>query len=171
MAGTGITRTAHDGPGALRLSTLLVRERVKVPLESVDKQGVLIELVDLVVRSHQNLAAKRDAIHRAILERENVLSTGIGSGIAIPHAKHKELDTLMMAAGVSREPIEYGALDGVPARLFFLMLGPDDGSDTQVRVLSRIGRVMRSEPLREELIAATDAEQFLSILEAAEHAT
>jgi mannitol/fructose-specific phosphotransferase system IIA component (Ntr-type) len=163
-----MTRTAKGGPAALRLSTLLARERVKVPLESVDKREVLSELVDLAVRSHPKLAAKRDSLRRAILERESVLSTGIGNGIAVPHAKHEELDALVMVAGVSREPIEYGALDGAPVRLFFVMLGPDDASDTQVRVLSRIGRVMNGEALREELIAATDAERFLSILEAAE---
>jgi mannitol/fructose-specific phosphotransferase system IIA component (Ntr-type) len=75
-----------------------------------------------------------------------------------------------MAAGVCPTPVEYGALDGEPARLFFLMLGPYDPDGEQVRVLSRISRLMREGSLRERLIAAADAGQFLSLLWDAESA-
>jgi PTS system fructose-specific IIA component len=153
----------------MQVSGLLAPERVRVPLASDDKDGVLGELVDLVVRSRR-LHDLRVDIRRAVLERERVLSTGIGGGIALPHAKYRGMDQLVMAAGVCPTPVEYGALNGEPARLFFLMLGPYDPAGEQVRVLSRISRLMREGSLSERLIAAADAGQFLSLLWDAESA-
>jgi mannitol/fructose-specific phosphotransferase system IIA component (Ntr-type) len=155
------------GPAAVRVSELLAPERVRVPLRAADKDGVISELVGLVAAS-LGLEAERDAIHRAVWERERVLSTGIGDGVALPHAKFNGLDEVVMVAGVTREPVEYGALDGKPARLFFLMLGPDRAAASQVKALSRIGRLLRDERLRERLVAARDAGEFRRLIEEAE---
>lgn len=162
-------RGACGDVAVLRLSDLLTSARVRVPLESVDKDGTLEELVGLVVSS-QGLEAERAEIYRAVCERESVLSTGIGEGVAIPHAKCNGLEGLVIAAGVSREPVEFGALDGRPVQLFFLILGPETAAGAQVRLLSRVGRLMRDQSLRERLMAAGDAERFLQILEGAERA-
>jgi len=161
------TRGGRPDVAMLRLSELLTSARVRVPLESVDKDGILAELVELAVSS-QRLEAERAEIYRAVCERESVLSTGIGEGVAIPHAKCDGLEGLVMAAGVSRVPVEFGALDGRPVQLFFLILGPEAAAGAQVRLLSRVGRLMRDPSLRERLIAAADVERFLQILEGAE---
>lgn len=170
MMQTGIQDGARGALGdaaVLRLSDLLSPARVRVPLESPDKDGTLAELVGLVVGS-QGLEAERDEIYRAVCEREYVLSTGIGEGVAVPHAKYNGLGGLIMAAGVSREPVDFGALDGRAVQLFFLILGPEAAAGAQVRVLSRVGRLMRDESLRERLLAAGSAERFLRILHEAE---
>lgn len=154
---------------SLRASDLLVLERVRVPLRAASKRAVLAELVDVLVDS-LGLAAERDEVLRAVLERETVLSTGIGGGVALPHAKHNRLDGLAMAAGSSREPIDFEALDGRPVRLFFLLLGPDSAAGAHVRALSRVSRIVQDESLRGRLVAATDGEHFLRILGEAERA-
>jgi PTS system nitrogen regulatory IIA component len=153
----------------VRVSGLLAPERIRVPLSGGDKAAVLSELLELVVRS-LGLDAEREAISHAVWERERVLSTGIGDGVALPHAKYDGLDEVVVAAGVSREPVEYGALDGKPAQLFFLMLGPERAAGLQVRALSRIGRLMREGSLRRRLIAAADADEFRRLIEEAERA-
>jgi PTS system nitrogen regulatory IIA component len=166
MTPIGIQDDAGNAPtraAAPRISDVLAPERVKVPLQGTDKETVLSELVDLVVRS-LGLDAEREAVHAAVLEREGVLSTGIGEGIALPHARYGGLDDLAMAAGVSREPVDYGSLDAEPVRLFFLMLGPEVAAGSQVRLLARVSRLMRDEALRKRLVAADDAGQFLGAL-------
>lgn len=172
MALAGAQDTAHPAPSAgrgPRLRELLAPARVKVPLVGGDKEAVLDELVELVVRS-ERLERERKAIQLAVRERERVLSTGIGEGVAIPHAKYDGLRDIVMAAGVSRDALEYGALDGRPVRLFFLILGPGSAAGVQVRILSRIGRLMRDGNIRERLESAADAERFLQLLEEAEAA-
>ena len=110
----------------------------------------------------------REGVLAALRARESVLSTGVGDGVAIPHAKTPLVDDLIMAAGVSERPIEYDALDGRPVRLFFLLLGPEAAAGAHVRALGRISRVLRREPLRQALIAAPDADTFFSVIAASE---
>ena len=148
------------------LSDLLTPERVKVPLVSQSKDEVLRELVQLAMP-----AAGEDALERivgAVLDREKLLSTGIGSGIAIPHGRTGEVDSLILAAGVAPEPIAFDALDGKPVSLFFLLLGPDSAAGAHVRALGRISRILRHEAVREELSHASNAESFLQRLVGAE---
>jgi len=154
----------------VRVSNLLTAERIRVPLGGRGKPELLRELVDLVVAS-RGLESSREAIYAAVLERENVLSTGIGDGVALPHAKYGAVSELAMAAGVSREPVEFGALDGRSVRLFFLLLGPDSAAVTHVRALARVSRLMRDESLRQRLLSAEEAERFLTTLAEAERAS
>lgn len=148
------------------LSDLLIPERVKVPLASHSKDDVLRELVQLAMPSAGAAALER--IVAAVREREKLLSTGIGSGIAIPHGRTGEVDSLILAAGVAPEPIDFDALDGKPVALFFLLLGPDSAAGAHVRALGRISRILRHEAVRDELSRATNAESFLQRLIGAE---
>jgi mannitol/fructose-specific phosphotransferase system IIA component (Ntr-type) len=150
------------------LSELLTADRVKVPLVSRTKGDVLRELVELVAKGRNGFDP--EPVLAAVRERELVLSTGIGAGIAIPHGKTPLVDQLMVAAGVAREPIDFDALDGRPVRLFFLLVGPESASGAHVKVLSRISRLLRREPLREALMRAPDANAFLDVVRASEAA-
>ncbi len=152
-----------------RVSVLLAPERVRIPLRATSKHDVLAELVDVLVAS-LGLATEREELLQAVLERERVLSTGIGGGVALPHAKYNGLEDLVMAAGASREPVEYEALDGRPVGLFFLLLGPESAAGAHVRALSRVSRIVQNESLRRRLAAATDGEEFVRILGEAERA-
>jgi mannitol/fructose-specific phosphotransferase system IIA component (Ntr-type) len=170
MAGTHRENGTRIPSGAVilpRACDLLATERMRVPLRGVSKEEVLSELVEVLAGS-LGMDAQREEMLQAVFEREEVLSTGIGDGVALPHAKYNGLDDLVMAAGCVREPVEYGALDGEPVRLVFLLLGPDSKAGAHVRALSRLSRLMRSVPLRERLAAAANAEEFLDLLGEAE---
>ena len=172
MALAGAHDPAHGAASAGRapkLGELLAPARVKVPLVGRNKDAVLDELVELVTRA-EHVESELEVIRNAVRERERVLSTGIGEGVAIPHAKYDGLPDIVMAAGVSQDALEYGALDGRPVRLFFLILGPGSAAGLQVRILSRVGRLLRDSRLRKRLESAADAEEFLRVLEEAEAA-
>lgn len=148
------------------LTDLLTPERIRIPLSSEEKDDILRELVDIVGET----AAVTDAadVLRAVREREAVLSTGIGHGVAIPHGKSPSVGEIVLAAGVTRAPVDFEALDGRPVRLFFLLVGPDSAAGQHVKVLSRVSRLLRRESTRDSLVEAATAEEFYSILADAE---
>jgi len=147
------------------LSQLLAPDRVRVPLTSRDKSNVLRELVELLVGS---AGGSSDDILHAVREREACQSTGFGHGVAIPHARTPTLPGLTLVAGQTAEPIEYGALDGKPVRLFFLLAGPEAMAASQVRALARIARLVRREYVRDRLLEAASAEAFCQVVRDAE---
>jgi mannitol/fructose-specific phosphotransferase system IIA component (Ntr-type) len=152
----------------LRLTDLLESERVRVPLVSAQKDQLLRELVDLVMGAEQR--SRCDEVLRAVLEREQVLSTGIGGGVAIPHAKTDAVPSLRIAAGTTARGVDFDALDGEPVRICFLLVGPEADAGAHVKALSRIARVVRRESVRERLTGAMDVDEFLRVLDQAEAA-
>lgn len=148
------------------LSELLKPERIKIPLASTGKDELLGELVD-VVDSTSPLKNRQDVL-RAVKEREEVLSTGIGNGVAIPHGKAASVPELALAAGITPDGVNFDALDGKPVKLFFLLVGPDSAAGEHVKALSRISRLLRREAFRDRLLAASSPEEFYSILVEAE---
>jgi len=147
------------------LSELLAPDRVRVPLTSRDKSSVLRELVDLLVLTTGGSA---DDILHAVREREACQSTGFGHGVAIPHARTPTLPGLTLVAGQTTQPIDYGALDGKPVRLFFLLAGPEAMAASQVRALARIARLVRREYVRDRLLEAGTSEAFCRVVREAE---
>lgn len=150
------------------LTDLLSLERVRIPLRARTKEQLLAELVEVVSRGLP--AAAAEAILASVREREKVLSTGIGEGVAIPHGKTPVVDQLLMAAGVTDEPVDFDALDGEPVRLCFVLVGPDSAAGAHVRALSRISRLLRRAPLRDALRAASSPEEFLRLVRESETA-
>ena len=148
------------------LSELLSQDRIKVPLGSRTKDELLRELVELIASDGQTGSA--EAILAAVREREELLSTGIGSGVAIPHGRTPEVDQLVLAAGVAATPVEFDALDGQPVELFFLLVGPESASGAHIKALSRISRLLRREPLRNSLRTVKSSVEFLDLVRASE---
>lgn len=148
------------------LSELLTAARVKVPLSSRTKGEVLRELAQMVAAETDG--ANVEAILASVLERENVLSTGIGGGIAIPHGKTPHVNRLTLVAGVAKEGIDFDALDGKPVQLFFLLVGPESASGAHVKTLSRISRLLRREDLRARLAEASTSDAFLGVIRSSE---
>jgi len=148
------------------LSELLTPERVRVALEARTKDGVIEELVGVL----RDTGAVGDAegVLRAVRQREEVLSTGVGSGVAIPHGKSDGVAELAMAAGVAASPIDFDALDGQPVSLFFLLVGPESAAGPHVKALSRIARLVRRDDFRERLASAATPEEFMAVLAEAE---
>lgn len=147
----------------------LAVERIAVPLQADDKEGVIRELAELTARSVDE-ADRTEELAAAVLERERVLSTGIGGGVALPHARTAVVSRLALAAGTSPEGVEFAALDGRPVRLVFLLAGPVDTAGDHVRALSRLSRLLVDEELRERLLESRDPEEFLRVVREAEAA-
>jgi mannitol/fructose-specific phosphotransferase system IIA component (Ntr-type) len=143
------------------LTELLTPDRVVVPLAARDKAGVIAELTrHLVARSGGEYAEVLEAIE----ERENVLSTGIGFGVAIPHARSSAVRELSVVCGLSPVPVPYDSIDGDPVRLFFLIVAPEAAAGQHVKILSRIARLVRKEHIRQQLCQADTADRFYAAL-------
>lgn len=150
------------------LSELLTAERVRVPLTSHSKDALLRELVELAAAGRDPSVV--DAILASVRERELVLSTGIGAGVAIPHGKTPHVEQLVMAAGVCRAPVDFDALDGEPVELCFLLVGPESAAGAHIKALSRISRLLRRDTLRAALREAASGDEFLRIVRDSEAA-
>ena len=147
------------------LTELLTPARIKIPLTSVRKEDLLRELVDLLA---SDTAVDADEVLQAVEEREAVLSTGIGGGIAIPHGKVGNVSSLILAAGVAPGGVDFEALDGQSVELFFLLIGPESAAGEHVKALSRISRLLRRESFRIRLASASSPQHFYEILREAE---
>jgi mannitol/fructose-specific phosphotransferase system IIA component (Ntr-type) len=143
------------------LTELLTPDRVVVPLAARDKAGVIAELTRHLVECS---GGEYVQVLQAVEERESVLSTGIGFGVAIPHARSSAVSELSVVGGLSPVPVPYDSIDGDPVRLFFLIVGPEASAGQHVKVLSRIARLVRRETLREQLCEADTPDQFYSAL-------
>ena len=147
----------------MKLSEILTKESIRVPLESKTKGDVLRELVAFLPSAKG--AQAQDRIFEAILERESRMSTGIGQGIAIPHGKCALVRSIEMAVGISRTPIDFGALDGNPVVIFFLLASHDDAPEAHIQALAEISRMCVSDEFRDELAAASGAGEVLALLQ------
>ena len=148
------------------LSDLLTVDRVKIPLQGLTKDELLRELVGII--AHNNGVDDEAEVLDAVREREAILSTGIGHGVAIPHGKSHSVPDLQMAAGRAATPVEFDALDGQPVALLFLLVGPESAAGPHIKALSRISRVVRRDDVRDRLFAARTPEDFLQALRDAE---
>ena len=149
----------------MQLADLLHPDRVRVPLNASDKPGVLKELSTLLA---ERAGTAPDEVLSAVEEREAVLSTGIGLGVAIPHGKSSSVARLELVCGSSTKGIDFDALDGEACRLFFLLVGPESAAGEHVKALSRIARVVRRDDVRNRLLAAASSEAFIQTLVDAE---
>jgi PTS system nitrogen regulatory IIA component len=118
-------------------------ELIFADLPVTDSRGVLRELAERVAAT--GLVRDSAALYRALLEREQLGSTGIGRGVAIPHCKLKGLVQGILAVAIARPPVDFGAPDGDPVALFFLVLSPDDSPAEHLQTLARISRWVRTD--------------------------
>ncbi len=158
--------TSSVGPDH-RIADLLAPEQILIPLASRVKSDILLELSEILA-ARAGVPDQVTEIHRAVERREAVLSTGIGNGIAIPHAKSPVLRAMTMAVGTTSDPIEFDSLDGGPVHLVWMLAGPERTIGLHVRTLARISELLRVEKVRAGLIAAASPEEFLTRVAAAE---
>ncbi len=150
----------------MRIIDLLKKDSIDLGVGSISKSEALDHLIDLMEKGG-NLKDKA-AYKAAVLERESQGSTGIGEGIAIPHAKTAAVSAPGLAAMVAKEGIEFDSLDGEPANLFFLIAAPEGGANVHLEVLSRLSRMLIDDTFRQHLLDATTTDEFMSIIDAAE---
>ncbi len=146
----------------MKLTDILTVSRIDLNIEAGDKDGVIERLVDLVVNTVNG--TDRDTIIKAIRAREQLMSTGVGNSVAIPHGKTNAVKSLVAAFGRCSEPIDYDALDGKPVILVFLLVGPEDAAGPHIKALSRISRLLSYEEFRQRLTNAHSADEVLSAI-------
>jgi fructose-specific phosphotransferase system IIA component len=144
------------------LTQILSPSAVKVPLQGKDKESVIRELVELLA-SNGSLA-DRDVVLDAVLTREQTRSTGIGSGIAIPHGKCKGVKDLVMAIGLAAEPIDFQSIDGKPIKIVVLLASPQDRTGPHIQALARISRLMLDEKFKLKLEQAKSPEEVYQLV-------
>lgn len=146
----------------MMLQELLSEEVIRIPLESTEKNTIIEELIDLLDRARK--LKDRNAAMEAVLERERIMSTGMGEGVAIPHAKTAAVDGLVAAFGITKKNVDFQSIDEKPVRLIFLLIGPMDPTGPHLQALSRISRLMHRSELRDKLIAAATPAEILQVL-------
>ena len=139
------------------LTQILQPTCVKVPLDGKDKDSVITELVDLLAEN--KLLVDRDVVLEAVFTREQTRSTGIGSGIAIPHGKCNGVEELVMAVGIAPEPINFDSIDQKPVSIVILLASPADRTGPHIQALARISRLMLDDEFKAKLENATSPEE------------
>jgi len=148
------------------LSSLLTADVVKTGLESEDKEEVLEELIELLVRAGK--VTDRAGALDAVVQREQEQSTGIGDGVAVPHAKHESVSSLACALGVSETGVDFDAIDDQPAFVIFFVLAVPDNPGPHVALLAGISRLLSQPGFVRKLRDARSPEEVLSVIRAAE---
>lgn len=150
----------------MKLCDLLDPSVVKVGLEAEDKEEVLPEMVEMLVRAGK--ADDRGRALQAILAREDMATTGIGGGVAVPHGKEGQVKGLAAALGISRHGIEYDATDGEPVYLVFMVLAETNNPGPHVQCLGEIARLLQIPGLSERLRSAKTAQEALDVIRSEE---
>jgi len=141
---------------------LLSPRCIKVPLESREKREVIGELIELLVSVKK--LPHREVIFDALIEREEFGSTGIGHGVALPHAKCPEAKDIYLACGLSPQGINFDALDRELVYIFFLILYPPTASGRYLKVMSILNRILIRATAREELLRAKTGDEVYAVL-------
>lgn len=134
-----------------------------VGLSADSKEGIIRELVESLEEGES--ISDRDKVLQAVLERENIMSTGIGDGIAIPHGKSNAVVKLTAALGTHKRGVDFETLDGEPAFVFFLLVSPANISGPHIKALARISRLLKNDDLKKSLIEATTADEIAAAIE------
>ncbi len=145
----------------MKVLDLLSKNFIIADLKSNSKQDVINELISLFENDPRVIDIEK--VRDAVLEREKIMSTGVGKGFAIPHGKTNAVNDILAAFGKSNQPIEYDALDGHPVYLVFLLVGKDNLVSNHIKLLSRISRMMNKDEFREKLMKAKTADEVLEI--------
>jgi PTS system nitrogen regulatory IIA component len=146
----------------MKLTDILEESSIVADLEASTKTEALELLVNAMAVSIPALDTQE--MLRVLLEREELGSTGIGDGIAIPHGKSQELTTIVSGFGLSKQGIDFDSLDGKPAHLFFLLVAPENSVGTHLKMLARISRMLKNVEFRQQLLEANSQHEIYQII-------
>src|SRR3972149_8964539 len=127
----------------MRISDIMKEEGIVPNLSATDKTSILKELSTLLINTFK-LNEITDRIVKILDAREQLGSTGIGDGVAIPHGKLNSLSEELLVLGRSREGVDFNSMDGKPAHLFFLLMGPEESVGTHLKALARLSRLLKN---------------------------
>jgi fructose-specific phosphotransferase system IIA component len=149
----------------MTLGNLLSADTILPEMQAVERYAAIAELVNLLVARGQIGEPDKEVVLTALRAREETMSTGIGFGIAIPHASSDRVGKVVAAFGRSTSGIEFESLDNSPVKFVVLFVVPKDQFQTHLRTLAAIAKFLNDRNVRERLGAATSAEEILGIFE------
>lgn len=147
----------------MKLSKFCGEDLIAFELKGATKNEVINELVDLASRS--KLVKDSDELLKDILEREKLVTTGVGYGVAFPHAKSKAVKGIIIAFGRSKKGVDFDSMDKKPVYLFFLIAAPEDAIGAHLNVMARLSYLMREEKNRDKLLKTKSPKELLEVLD------
>jgi len=145
----------------MKITDILTEQFVRTNLAGTTKDEVLNAMIEIASASDR--VTDKEKVRNAILEREKIMSTGVGSGFAIPHGKTDAISDIVGAFAVTAQPIDYKSLDEQPVRIIFLLVGRDNMVGPHIKLLSRISRLMNKEDFRKKLLEAPSPHEVLEL--------
>jgi len=141
---------------------ILTPELIIYPLEARTRDEVIAALVERLYE--EKLITNPDAARQAVIDRENLMTTGVGKGVALPHGKSADITEVLVSAGVAVEGIDFQAVDAQPVQIFVLLLTPERYPSKHLKLLSKFSRMLNNAQCRDEILQATSSKEIAQIL-------
>ncbi|MFA6379049.1 MAG: PTS sugar transporter subunit IIA [Candidatus Omnitrophota bacterium] len=148
----------------MKLADFLCKKAITVELQGTTKKEIIQELIGLLADGEVIDKKNKNKIFDVIMAREQLGSTAIGQGVAIPHAKFEGIDKLTASLGISKRGVDFDSLDGEPAYIFFLLVAPMDSAGPHLKALARISRLLKDKFFRDSLRASENAKAVLKLI-------
>ncbi len=154
----------------MKLMDIVVTDAIIPELKATNRDGVISELIDALVNANCVNEDQRDEFTKAIIRRENKGSTGFGHGVAVPHVKHPDIETMRIAIGNSPEGVDFKALDREPVYSVVLLLSPEDQPENHLDAMEAIFSSLSQDTFRRFLRQACSADEVLTLLSETDNA-
>ena len=152
----------------MKFSDFICGDAILTDLRSTDREGAIREIVNALRDANAFSAEKAENVYDAIINREKIVTTGVGRGIAVPHAKVDGVPRMTCALAISREGLDFSSLDCEKVKIFFLLVSPANAPREHLNAQQYITRFIRSDEFRSTILAAADAEELKAALDAAD---
>ena len=146
----------------MRLTDVLKEDFVNISLSGLNRDDCIKELIDTLANNRAINNANK--IFDAVLEREKIMTTGVGNGIAIPHCKHSASPNFAVCLGIQKKGVDFQSIDKKNVTIIFLLVGPENNPGLHIKLLSRISRLMSNEELREQLLECKSNKEAYDII-------
>lgn len=146
----------------MNLKKLLSEDTIIFNLKGITKEAIIEEMIDLLMV--RGRIKDRDAALRAVLEREQKMSTGMQHGIAIPHGKTDSVDKLVTAMALKKEGVDFGSMDGKPSTIFIMTISSVSRTGPHIQFLSEISQILNDPEKRERILQAQSTSEVMDVL-------
>lgn len=150
----------------MKVMDLLSKETILFGLKAKDKESAISEMTDALVKLHK-LKSSSEVIE-LLLQREKLGSTGIGQGVAIPHCRCDMVKEPMALLAISKEGVDFNALDGSPVHILFMLIGSADSAGEHLQIMAKISRILKDKIMRQSLMDTKTAEDVIAIIQKAD---
>ncbi|HHM02267.1 MAG TPA: PTS sugar transporter subunit IIA [Caldithrix abyssi] len=145
----------------MSLSEYLTVDHIKVPLEATTRDGAIRELIEMMAPR----LGDSEKAYTAVLEREKIMTTGVGNGLAIPHCKNESCPEFAVALGVQPQGIDFESVDKQPVKIVVLLVGPENSPAQHIKLLSRISRLLNNAEFRDNILKASSPQEIAALID------